>query len=78
MLLRVAYRMLGSIADAEDVVQDAWLRWAGTDREEVLVPEAYLRRVDEAECEAQPAIRSTAVRRGYRDMRKLARGERDG
>ena len=45
MLLRVAYRMLGSIADAEDVVQDAWLRWAGTDREEVLVPEAYLRRV---------------------------------
>jgi RNA polymerase sigma-70 factor (ECF subfamily) len=44
-LVRVAYRMLGSVADAEDVVQDAYLRWAGTDRSEVRVPEAFLRRV---------------------------------
>ena len=44
-LMRVAYRMLGSVADAEDVVQDAWLRWADTDRDEVRVPEAFLRRV---------------------------------
>jgi RNA polymerase sigma-70 factor (ECF subfamily) len=44
-LVRVAYRMLGSVADAEDVVQDAYLRWAGTDREDVRVPEAFLRRV---------------------------------
>jgi RNA polymerase sigma-70 factor, ECF subfamily len=44
-LLRVAYRMLGSMADAEDVVQDAWLRWADTDSEVVRVPEAFLRRV---------------------------------
>ena len=43
-LQRVAYRMLGSVADAEDVVQDAFLRWLGTDREEVREPEAFLRR----------------------------------
>ena len=30
-LTRLAYRMLGSVAEAEDVVQDAWLRWTRTD-----------------------------------------------
>ncbi|MEO8375734.1 MAG: sigma-70 family RNA polymerase sigma factor [Sphingomonas bacterium] len=44
-LVRIAYRMLGSVADAEDVVQDAFLRWLGTDRAAVRVPEAFLRRV---------------------------------
>ncbi|MGK6319705.1 sigma-70 family RNA polymerase sigma factor [Sphingomonas sp. DT-204] len=44
-LVRVAYRMLGSVADAEDVVQDAFLRWLGTDRDAVREPEAFLRRV---------------------------------
>lgn len=44
MLVRVAYRMLGSVADAEDVVQDAFLRWMGTDRNEVREPAAFLRR----------------------------------
>ncbi len=44
-LARVAYRMLGSVADAEDVVQDAWLRWAATDRAAVREPAAFLRRV---------------------------------
>jgi RNA polymerase sigma-70 factor (ECF subfamily) len=43
-LRRVAYRMLGSVADAEDVVQDAFLRWLDTDRSAVTVPEAYLMR----------------------------------
>jgi RNA polymerase sigma-70 factor, ECF subfamily len=44
-LIRVAYRMLGSMADAEDVVQDAFLRWLDTDRQAVREPEAFLRRV---------------------------------
>jgi RNA polymerase sigma-70 factor (ECF subfamily) len=44
-LTRIAYRMLGSVADAEDVVQDAFLRWLDTDRDAVREPEAFLRRV---------------------------------
>ncbi len=43
-LMRVAYRMLGSVADAEDVVQEAFIRWMGADRSEVREPEAFLRR----------------------------------
>lgn len=43
-LMRVAYRMLGSVADAEDVLQDAFIRWMGTDRPAVREPEAFLRR----------------------------------
>ena len=31
-LFGIAYRMLGSATDAEDVLQDAWLRWQGVDR----------------------------------------------
>jgi RNA polymerase sigma-70 factor (ECF subfamily) len=42
-LIRIAYRMLGSVADAEDVVQEAFIRWMGTDRSEVRIPEAFLR-----------------------------------
>lgn len=45
LMFAVAYRMLGSAADAEDVVQDAWLRWSGTDRSDVAEPRAYLVRV---------------------------------
>ncbi|MDR3097709.1 MAG: sigma-70 family RNA polymerase sigma factor [Paraburkholderia sp.] len=44
-LIRVAYRMLGSVADAEDIVQDAFIRWMHADRAEVRVPEAFLRRM---------------------------------
>jgi RNA polymerase sigma-70 factor (ECF subfamily) len=43
-LVRLAYRMLGSMAEAEDVVQDAWLRWSRAERDEVREPKAWLRR----------------------------------
>ncbi|HKE65542.1 MAG TPA: RNA polymerase sigma-70 factor [Micromonosporaceae bacterium] len=42
LLFSVAYRLTGSVADAEDVVQEAWLRWARTDADQVRAPKAYL------------------------------------
>ena len=44
-LIRVAYNMLGSVPDAEDIVQEAFIRWMRADRSEVLEPEAFLCRV---------------------------------
>ena len=38
LLFTVAYEMLGSATDAEDVVQETWLRWAGVDQTEVREP----------------------------------------
>ncbi|MGW3668303.1 RNA polymerase sigma-70 factor [Streptomyces sp. NPDC005141] len=45
LLFTVAYEMLGSAADAEDVVQESWLRWADVDPAQVRDPRAYLVRV---------------------------------
>ncbi|MGY1682893.1 RNA polymerase sigma-70 factor [Geodermatophilus sp. SYSU D01176] len=45
LLFTVAYQLLGSVADAEDVVQDAWLRWSAADRSDVADPRAYLVRI---------------------------------
>ncbi|MFZ3568554.1 RNA polymerase sigma-70 factor [Streptomyces sp. BH097] len=45
LLFTVAYEMLGSAADAEDVLQESWLRWADADRTEVRDPRAYLVRI---------------------------------
>lgn len=45
LLFTVAYEMLGSAADAEDVLQEAWLRWAAVDQSQVRDPRAYLIRV---------------------------------
>lgn len=43
-LVQVAYRMLGSVAEAEDVVQDAFMRWHGADRAAVVSPRGFLTR----------------------------------
>jgi len=43
-LVRLGHRMLGSFSEAEDVVQDAWLRWAHVE-EEIRAPSAYLTRI---------------------------------
>ena len=45
LLFTVAYEMLGSAADAEDVVQETWLRWADVDPNQVRDPRAYLVRI---------------------------------
>ena len=45
LLFTVAYEMLGSATDAEDAVQETWLRWAAADRTEVREPRAYLVRI---------------------------------
>ncbi|WP_415949579.1 RNA polymerase sigma factor SigJ [Streptomyces sp. KLOTTS4A1] len=45
VLTGVAYRMLGRVADAEDVVQEAWLRWSAADRATVREPRAFLVRI---------------------------------
>ncbi|MCO6004203.1 RNA polymerase sigma-70 factor [Actinoallomurus purpureus] len=43
-LFGIAYRMLGSVAEAEDILQEVWLRWQKTDRTVVLDPPAFLAR----------------------------------
>ncbi|WP_217139885.1 RNA polymerase sigma-70 factor [Streptomyces sp. AC627_RSS907] len=45
LLFSVAYRLLGTAADAEDAVQDAWIKWSAADRSQVADPKAYLTRI---------------------------------
>ncbi|TCC36150.1 RNA polymerase sigma-70 factor [Kribbella speibonae] len=61
LLYAVAYRLLGSVADAQDVVQDAWLRWTRVDGDSVDDAEGYLVRVTTRL--AIDRLRSAAVRR---------------
>ncbi|MBC7976738.1 MAG: RNA polymerase sigma factor SigJ, partial [Myxococcales bacterium] len=49
-VVRLAYRMLGSVTEAEDVAQDAYLRWHGADRAAVAEPRAFLARVASRLC----------------------------
>lgn len=42
LLFGTAYQMLGSVADAEDILQDAWIKWHATDRDSVEHPKSYL------------------------------------
>ncbi|GAB3229284.1 sigma-70 family RNA polymerase sigma factor [Glycomyces halotolerans] len=44
-LSSLAYRLIGSAADAEDAVQDAFLRWQAADRDQIEVPEAWLTKI---------------------------------
>ncbi|MGD9479951.1 sigma-70 family RNA polymerase sigma factor [Shinella sp. G-2] len=60
-LLRLAYRMLGSRAEAEDIVQEAWLRWHRSDREAVAEPAAWLTRIVSRLC--LDAMKSARARR---------------
>ena len=59
-LLRLGYRMLGSLSEAEDVVQEAWLRWARVE-ESVDTPGAYLTRMVTRLCIDQ--LKSARARR---------------
>ena len=45
LLISVAYRILGSVTDAEDTVQESWLRWSGVNPSDVRDPRAFLVRV---------------------------------
>lgn len=63
LLFTVAYEMLGSAADAEDVVQESWLRWADVDHSQVSDPRAYLIRV--------------VTRQALNQMRTLSRRRED-
>jgi RNA polymerase sigma-70 factor (TIGR02957 family) len=63
LLFTVAYEMLGSASDAEDVLQESWLRWAGVDRTQVRDPRAYLIRV--------------VTRQALNRLRTLARSRED-
>jgi RNA polymerase sigma-70 factor (TIGR02957 family) len=45
LLFTVAYELLGSAADAEDVLQESWLRWASVDQSQIREPRAYLVRI---------------------------------
>jgi DNA-directed RNA polymerase specialized sigma24 family protein len=60
-LLGLAYRMLGSIAEAEDAVQEAYLRWHDADRENVAEPRAFLITTTTRIC--LDVLRSARVRR---------------
>ncbi|MBF5044056.1 sigma-70 family RNA polymerase sigma factor [Aggregicoccus sp. 17bor-14] len=60
-LLSLAYRMLGSMAEAEDAVQEAWLRWTGADTSRIESPDAWLTATVSRLCVDQ--LRAAQVRR---------------
>ena len=61
-LMAIAYRMLGSVTEAEDVVGDVAVRWAAADRDGVRVPEAWLVTVTTRAGTGRAAIGSAAAR----------------
>ncbi len=63
LLFTIAYELLGSAADAEDVLQESWLRWSKVDRTQVRDPRAYLVRI--------------VTRQGLNQLRAVARRRED-
>ncbi|WP_152362477.1 RNA polymerase sigma factor SigJ [Microlunatus speluncae] len=63
LLFTMAYDLLGAVGEAEDVVQDAWLRWAGVDHAAVANPRGYLVRI--------------VVNRSLERLRQLRRSRED-
>jgi RNA polymerase sigma-70 factor (ECF subfamily) len=61
LLFSVAYRMLGRVADAEDIVQDAWLRWQNAPVTEIRSPKSYLATITTRLC--LDHLRSAEVKR---------------
>ncbi|GAA3846814.1 hypothetical protein GCM10022226_83050 [Sphaerisporangium flaviroseum] len=61
LLFSVAYRVLGTATDAEDAVQDAWIKWSAADRPQVADPKAYLTRI--VSNLAMDRLRSTRYKR---------------
>lgn len=59
----VAYRMTGSVSDADDICQEAWLRWQAVDQGEIDEPEAYLVRITTRLC--LDRLQSAAARREH-------------
>src|SRR3569833_1422020 len=81
LLFTVAYEMLGSAADAEDVVQETWLRWAAVDQGEVRAPRAGARRRTTAahrRRSGRAAAGGRAVPRRGADRRHPATARRPG
>lgn len=60
-LIRLAYRMLGSMAEAEDIVQEAYIRWHQTDRSAIREPAAFLSKTVTRLC--LDVLKSARVRR---------------
>src|ERR1700721_2334514 len=75
LLFTVAYEMLGSAVDAEDVVQETWLRWADVDQAEGRDPRAYLVRI--VTRQALNRLRSGSRRREGRGGAAPRRGPGD-